>query len=95
MARFAIIETFTGYVWGVVDADDPVGACYAVDADVRADRGAGQYEPMSFADQRTTRGAYSVHAAPADFDVMDGQDRDAIEAVENLPRVGLFGWVGA
>jgi hypothetical protein len=95
MQRFAIIESNSGYVWGVVDAETALAACAACDAEVGGDRGEGAYEEVSASELRTTRGVYDVRTAPAGFDVQDGQDRDEIAAVEALPRSGVFGWVAA
>ena len=95
MQRFAIIESNSGYVWGVVDAETALAACAACDAEVGGDRGEGAYEEVSASEPRTTRGVYDVRMAPAGFDVQDGQDSDDIAAVEALPRAGRFGWVAA
>lgn len=95
MQRFAIIESNTGYIWGVVDAETAPAACAVCDAQVGGDRGDGAYEEVGAAELRTTRGGYDVRNAPAGFDVQNGQDRDEIAAVEALPRAGLFGWVNA
>lgn len=95
MQRFAILESNSGYVWGVVDAESALAACTACDEQAGGDRGDGVYEEASLSDLRTTRGVYDVRIAPAGFDVADGQDRDAIAAVEALPRAGLYGWVSA
>ena len=95
MQRFAIIESNSGYVWGVVDAETAMAACAACDAEVGGDRGEGAYEEVSASELRTTRGVYDVRTAPAGFDVQDGQDREEIAAVEAMPRAGVFGWVAA
>jgi len=95
MARFAVLESNSGFVWGVVDADCPLAACSAVDEDAGCHHDeAGIYETVSLGELRTTRGGiYDVRSAPEGFDVQDGQDRSAIDAVEALPRAGVFGWV--
>lgn len=95
MQRFAIIESNTGHVWGVVNAESALAACTACDVEAGGDRGEGQYESVSVGELSTSRGIYDVRLAPADFDVRDGQDRDAISATEALPRAGLFGFVQA
>ena len=95
MTRFAIIETNSGYVWGVVDAETALAACAACDAEIGADRGEGAYEEVSASELRTTRGVYDVRTAPAGFDVQDGQDCEEIDAVKALPRAGVFDWVAA
>jgi hypothetical protein len=91
--RFAIIESYTGYVMGVVDAESAADACAAVDAETGNARHDGAYEEVCVSELRTTRGVYDVRVAPAGFDVKDGQDPDEIAAVVTLPRAGVFGWV--
>jgi len=87
MTRFAIIESFTGYVWGVVDAEDAVAACRALDLEVRpADYPSLTYEEGSRFDGRD---GYLVHEAPAGFEVFDGQDKAEIEAVAALPQAAF------
>lgn len=95
MQRFAIIESYSGYAWGVVDAETALAACAACDAEYGGDRGEGAYEEVSASELRTTRSLFDVRTAPAGFDVQDGQDREEIAAVEALPRAGVFGWVPA
>lgn len=95
MQRFAIIESNSGYVWGVVDAESALAACSACDEQAGGDRGDGEYQPASVSDLRTTRGVYDVREAPAGFDVQDGKDAQSIAAVEALPRAGIYGWVSA
>lgn len=92
MQRFAVLESNSGYVWGVVSAESAFAACSAVDAEVGNRPESGKYESVSVGELRTTQGVYDVRSAPAEFDVADGQDRDAIAAVEALPRAGVFGW---
>lgn len=93
--RFAIIESNSGFVWGVVSADDALAACYVMDAEIGGRPDDGAYEAVSVGELRTTRGVYDVRVAPADFDVQDGQDPGAIAAVEALPRAGIYRWVSA
>ena len=93
MTRFAILESNSGYVWGVVDAESALEACMACDAEYGGRPEAGHYEPASYSDLRATRGVYDVRVAPAGFDVIGGQDPAAIDAVCALPRAGIFGWV--
>jgi len=96
MTRFAILESNSGYLWGVVDAESALAACTAVDAYCGANRGDGAYESVCESELRTTRGVYDVRTAPAGFKLhQDGQDLDAIAAVEALPRAGVFAWVSA
>ena len=92
MQRFALIESNTGYVWGVVNAETALAACAECDIQMAGgDRGEGAYEPANFGD----RNFYEVHIAPEDFDVQNGQNDDEIAAVEALPRAGRFVWVPA
>lgn len=88
MTRFAILETNSGFVWGVVDAADAIEACRVMDADIGS-RGR-TYSEGSVSDLRTTAGAYDVRIAPAGFDVDDGQDADAICAVDAMPRAAII-----
>jgi hypothetical protein len=90
--RFAIIDSYTGYVMGVVDAASAADACAAVDAEAGNARHDGAYEEVCVSELRTTRCVYDVRVAPAGFDAQDGQDPDAIAAVSRLPRAGVFGW---
>ena len=95
MQRFAIIESNSGYVWGVVNAESALSACALVDAEVGSRPEAGKYESVSVGEMRTTRGVYDVRTAPVGFEVQDGQDSANIAAVAALPRAGVFGWVAA
>jgi hypothetical protein len=96
MTTFAIIESNTGYVWGVVDSHSSLQACYAVDMQAGGwHQEPGQYEQVSTSELRTTRGVYDVRIAPEGFDVQDGQNADEIAAVEALPRAGVYAWVPA
>lgn len=91
MTCYAIIESNTGFVWAVVDADDALAACYAADRETGGRPEDGQYEPAPTSDLRSTRGVYDVREAPAGFDVDDGQDATEIERVQALPRAGIYG----
>lgn len=93
MQRFAIIESNSGYVWCVVNADSALAACSICDAETGGDRGEGHYETVGVGDLRTTRGVYDVRVAPAEFDVQDGRAAESIAAVEALPRAGIYAWV--
>lgn len=93
MQRFAIIESNSGFVWGVVDAESALAACSVVDNEIGGRPATGFYEPASESELRTTRVVYDVREAPEGFNVDDGQDPEQIAAVEALPRAGLFGWV--
>ena len=64
--RFAIIESNSGYVWGVVNAESALAACAEVDREIGGDRGDGHYESVSEDELRTTRGVYDVRLAPAE-----------------------------
>lgn len=93
--RYAILESNTGFVWGVVDAESPLAACSAVDAEIGGYPFDGEYQEVTASELRTSRGCYDVRIAPEGFDVQDGQDREEISAVEALPRAGVFAWVAA
>ena len=90
---YAIIETNSGFVWGVVESDSARQACYDVDAQAGTWRqGEGEYQEVGQGATSTTQGAYDVRIAPDGFDVQDGQDAEEIAAVELLPRAGVFAW---
>ena len=93
MQRFAVLESNTGFVWGVIDAENALQACSALDAEIGDQSNAGHYEEVSASELRTSRGRYDVRLAPEGFNVQDGQDRDVIAAVGAMPRAGVFGWV--
>lgn len=93
MNRYAIIETNSGYVWGVVNAQSALDACTEVDKAVGGDPGEGWYQTVPAGEWNTDRGYYDVRQAPEGFDVDDGQDREQIAAVNALPRVGMFQWI--
>ncbi len=95
MKTFAIIESYSGFVWGVVTAESALDACSACDDQAGGHRGRGQYEECDTSELRTTRGVYDVRIAPDGFDVQDGQDPADIAQVQALPRAGVFGWVAA
>jgi hypothetical protein len=93
--RFAIIETYTGHVWGVVDAETAEAACAAVDQQTDPSaRIGGRYERVPASEARTTRCLYDVRVAPPGFELEDGPDEDVLAAVEALPRAGVYAWVG-
>jgi hypothetical protein len=83
MNRYALIDSNSGFVWGVTDAAGPLSACRQVDSDVGG-RGACSYRIALGADVTTGPdvGFYAVYAVPQNFDVDDGQDPDQIAAVE-------------
>ena len=94
MNTYAIIETNSGFVWGVVESATARQACYDVDMQAGGwHEEAGEYQEAGASDLRTTRGVYDVRIAPKGFDVQDGQDADAIAAVNAMPRAGIYGWV--
>lgn len=86
MARYILIENHSGYVWGEADAADPIEACRIVDEHVGGEL--REYAEAFYVD--TSRNAYHVHQAPADWrPVDDGQSQSEIERVAALPRVAL------
>ena len=98
MKTYAIIETNTGFVWGVVESDYALQACYDVDMQAGGvHEEPGEYQEVQPHDAWTVkpRSMYDVRLAPEGFDVLDGQDPEQIAAVEALPRVGLYAWVPA
>jgi hypothetical protein len=92
--RFAVIETYTGQIWGVVDAETAEAACAAVDQQTDPSaRIGGRYERVPASEARTTRCLYDVRVAPPGFELEDGSDEDVVAAVEALPRAGVYAWV--
>lgn len=91
--RYAILESNTGYVWWVGEAESPLAACYAMSAEVGSqdrDDEDGAYEEAA---DRRAGDVLDVRLAPAGFDVRDGQDEDAIADVQALEPAGVFQWV--
>lgn len=85
MTNFAIIDNYSGFVWGVVEADDAISACAKLDADIGSEP--REYDCGINGDQ-----GYIVYEAPAGFDVTDGQDEVEIERVASLDEVARIGW---
>ena len=85
MTNFAIIDNFSGFVWGVVEADDAISACAKMDADISG-------EPREYDYGLNGDQGYIVFEAPAGFDVTDGQDEAEIERVSALHEVARIGW---
>lgn len=83
--RYAIIDNYSGFVWGVADADSPAEVCRIIDEDTGT-HGREYVDGFDF-DQ-----GYLVHRAPEGFEVSDGQDEKQIQAVANLPEVARIGW---
>ena len=91
MKRFAIIESNSGFIFGVVDAENPLAACAALEADIGVDRGEGAYEYAEY----ETGDIYFVHEVPDGFEVQNGQDQEEINAADLMPRVAACTWVAA
>lgn len=87
MTRFALIDLDSGYVWGVYDADTPAAACQMSDRDNKA---APRTYTDTYRSQISGKSGFAVHAAPAGFDINDGQNSDEIQAVSALPLIGYF-----
>lgn len=83
--RFAVIDTNTGFVWYVGDAASPEAACAQATQETTGER--HEYAKVS---PREAGDGYLVYAAPAGFEVDDGQHASEIERVEALPLVGRF-----
>jgi hypothetical protein len=90
MTRYILIERNSGFVWGDIEADDPVSACRAVDAENKADECIYIEHGAESIDARSGKDGYFVYKAPADFPVMyDGQAKKEIAAVKALPCVAF------
>ncbi len=86
--RYALIDSHSGFVWGVVDAADPLDAAALVERDADPSAAAGRsYEEITASDA-TSRDHYLVYDATAlTIEITDGQDDAQIEAVGALPLV--------
>lgn len=92
MTRYALIDNYTGFVWGVTDASDPIEACALVDAETGdTDRQYDTYPARLL--ERESRSGYRIHKVPDDFDVEDGQNEDEIERVLSWPCVAGVCWL--
>ena len=85
MANFAIIDNYSGFVWGVVEADEAIAACAKLDAEVGG-------EPREYHHGFNGDQGYIVYEAPAGFDVTDGQDQAEIDRVAALGEAARIGW---
>jgi hypothetical protein len=87
MTRYALIDNYTGYIWGVVDAASPLAACRTLDAELRQpDRHYfEQYDP-----DFSNESGYHVYPVPASWDCTDGEDETAIAYVTDRPRAAYF-----
>ncbi len=95
MPRYAIIESVTGYVWGVVDASSARDACYTVDRVNGAGPswGAeGTFLRVSARELHTNRSLYDVRLVPPGFDVWDGTSHESVAAVKAMPRAECYVW---
>lgn len=82
MTRYALIDKHSGYVFGVVEAKDPLAAVRAVDAE----DGDGPYDYEEHGPQARVAGdGYYVYEAPAGYDCEDGQDDGVIATVSAMP----------
>lgn len=87
--RLILIDNYTGFVFGDVTAADPIAAALEVDADI-GEHGRN-YEMRARAPQDTTTGYHVYDASGSDLpEVVDGQDKAAIQASERLPFVGYL-----
>lgn len=83
---FALIDNNSGFIWWTGAAASPEAACAAATLDYGMD--VVQYEhAYSLA---SNEGGYHVHAAPAGFAVIDGQNAEAINTVSAMPLIGKY-----
>ena len=104
MPAYIIQDAYTGYIWGdtrdvsgqVVTVDTPVDACRVIDHHIgERDR---KYADVSRLSGDTGYLVYRVDidGSEAVVVVHDGQDREAIEAVQNACElVGFVEWTHA
>lgn len=83
---FAIIDDYSGFVWGVIAAADPITACRLIDEDCK-EYGRSYEEVSSFSGSNAA--GYHVYEVPHGFTVNDGQNANEIAAVERFPRVAM------
>ena len=90
MSRFALIDIYSGFVWGVTDAASPIDAARAVDTALNeTDREYIEHGPNSGA-ERSGIGGYVVYEAPEGYDVEDGANPASRAATERLPRAAVI-----
>jgi len=82
MTRFAIIESGSDLVFGVIDANTPIDACRIMNL-------GSKDSPLNYTDVERSffNGGYLVHEVPAEFDVVDGSDPHQTVRVERHPLV--------
>jgi hypothetical protein len=87
--RYALIDNNSGFVWSIIDADDPGSACIEADRALYSHR--RRYEMFSPYCDYVLRehDGYLVHEVPPEMEVDDGQDAAAIQLVEAHPRVAV------
>ena len=92
LTRYALIDSHTGYVWGIATAESPEAACAVVDRDVDPSEGyARGYETITARDR--SRDHYLVYdATTLTGEIGDGQDDETIDRVSALPLVARVGF---
>jgi len=86
MTRYAMIDSHTGYIWGVEDAPSPVAACAQMDRSVDPSAAESRtYREIAASDSDDHYLVYD--ASGLSVEVTDGQDEAQIAAVEALPLV--------
>lgn len=89
ITRFVMIDSNSGYIWGVEDAADAVSACRTMDERIgECGRAYVEHGPRSN-DARTTAGGYFVYSAAANFEADNGEDEEKIAIVERMPCVAF------
>jgi hypothetical protein len=83
MTRYALIDNYSGYIWGVANATSAIDAARVVDTDIGGDP--REYEEVSRFDFANSSG-YHVYEVPAGYDVDDGQSRNEIARLEEVGR---------
>lgn len=83
---FAIVDDYSGFVWGVAKAADPISACRVIDEDCN-EHGRKYEEVSSFS--AFNEPGYHVYEVPDGFTVDNGQNADEIATVEAFPRMAL------
>lgn len=86
LPQYALIDTFSGFVWYVGHAASPEQVC--ADADLVIGNEHRKYAATH--QLAANESGYQVYAAPAGFTCDDGSEQANIDAVAAMPLIGLY-----
>jgi hypothetical protein len=86
LPRYATFDLRTGFICWVGDAKDAKDACGK--SDLEGGLPPGEYDRIAQSD--VSGGGYAVLVVPAGYEVEDGQNDDAIEALRKHPLEGFY-----